>query len=67
MKRSRNPYNNTAKRKRALAWMAARGITQPRALYPVAAHVLTITSVDSGKIAPGMRLVIGGRNAGRFV
>lgn len=34
MKHSRNPYNNTAKRKRALAWLAERGITQPRALYP---------------------------------
>lgn len=34
MKRSRSPYGNTAKRKRALAWMAERGITQPRALYP---------------------------------
>ena len=30
MKRTRNPYSNTAKRKAALAWMAARGITQPR-------------------------------------
>lgn len=38
MKRSRSPYGNTAKRKRALAWMAARGITQPRALYPAIAR-----------------------------
>ena len=32
--KTRNPYNMTRKRKAALAWMAARGITQPRALYP---------------------------------
>jgi hypothetical protein len=30
MKHSRNPYGNTKKRKAALAWMAARGIDQPR-------------------------------------
>lgn len=30
MKRTRNPYSNTKKRKEALAWLAARGITQPR-------------------------------------
>lgn len=30
MKRTRNPYGNTAKRKKALAWMATNGITQPR-------------------------------------
>ena len=34
MKRIRNPYANTAKRKAALAWLASRGITQPRPLYP---------------------------------
>ena len=27
---SRNPYDNTSKRRAALAWMATRGITQPR-------------------------------------
>lgn len=34
MKRRANPYGNTRKRKAALAWLAERGITQPRALYP---------------------------------
>lgn len=33
-KRTRNPYGNTKKRKAALAWLAAKGITQPRPLYP---------------------------------
>jgi hypothetical protein len=50
VKRSRSPYGNTKKRKAALAWMAARGITQPRALYPqirqapepVSAHKIVI-------------------------
>lgn len=39
MKRRANPYGNTRKRKAALAFMAERGITQPRALYPAARHV----------------------------
>ena len=33
MKKSRNPYNNTRKRKAALAFLAARGITQVKPLY----------------------------------
>jgi hypothetical protein len=33
MKRQRNPYGNTKRRKAALAWMVARGITQPVSLY----------------------------------
>jgi len=36
---SRNPYNNTKKRRAALAFLRSRGITQPRALYPAARHV----------------------------
>lgn len=32
MKRTRNPYSNTRKRMDALAWMAARGIDQPRGI-----------------------------------
>lgn len=39
MKPFRNPYNMTRKRKAALAFLAARGITQVRALYPAARHV----------------------------
>jgi len=37
--KTRNPYSNTKKRKAALAFLAERGITQPRALYPAARHV----------------------------
>ena len=39
MKTTRNPYSNTKKRKAALAFLATRGITQPRATYPAARHV----------------------------
>jgi hypothetical protein len=39
MKKSRNPYGNTKKRKAALAFLADRGINQPRALYSAARHV----------------------------
>jgi hypothetical protein len=39
-KPSPNPYRNASKaRKAALAFLAARGITQPRATYPAARHV----------------------------
>lgn len=35
MRTPRNPYRTgNAKRKAALAWLAERGITQPRPLYP---------------------------------
>jgi hypothetical protein len=33
MKQSRNPYSNTKRRKAALAFLASKGITQPRGLY----------------------------------
>jgi hypothetical protein len=45
----RNPYGNTAKRKAALAYLAARGITQPRALYPVPA--IAVPHPDRAAIA----------------
>jgi len=37
--KTRNPYGNTKKRRAALAFLAVRGIMQPRALYPAARHV----------------------------
>ena len=37
--KTRNPYNMTRKRKAALAFLKARGITQVKATYPAARHV----------------------------
>jgi hypothetical protein len=48
--KTRNPYGNTKKRKAALAWMAARGITQPRATYPAARFVdVTVTKARAAR------------------
>ena len=47
MSKIRNPYSNTKKRKEALAWLAARGITQPRALYPTP---LAVSDVALGRV-----------------
>ena len=47
--RVRNPYGNTSKRKAALAWLAARGITQPRAVHPTQQHVTLHAHTHPGR------------------
>lgn len=39
MKRSRNPYADTKRRRAALAYLAARGLTQVRPVYPAYAEI----------------------------
>jgi hypothetical protein len=56
MKRSRNPYGNTKKRKAALAWMTDRGITQPRALYPQIRNAPEPVSAHKIVVLHGARL-----------
>ena len=47
MKASRNPYRaGSAKRKAALAWLAERGITQPRPVHrPVPMPDATVSNI----------------------
>jgi hypothetical protein len=54
--KTRNPYSNTKKRKAALAWMAARGITQPHALYPQIRHEPEPVGVHKIAVVHGARL-----------
>lgn len=39
MKHPRNPYANTKRRRAALAYLAARGLTQVRPVYPAYAEI----------------------------
>jgi hypothetical protein len=49
MKKSRNPYGNTKRRKAALAWMATQGIDQPRGIaYMKMIKVDTLVNVTFG-------------------
>lgn len=53
-----NPYSNTKKRKAALKWMATRGITQVRALYPAPPS-------DHAMVVPNARLTFASLRAVR--
>ena len=46
----RNPYGKTKRRKAALAWLAAHGITQPRPLYPE--PTLRVSDLVNVKVGP---------------
>ena len=52
--KTRNPYGNTKKRKAALAYMAAHGITEPRGIgYQRMVKVDTIVNVTIGPLTAG--------------
>lgn len=50
MRKQTNPYGKTKKRKAALAWLAARGITDPKPIYVTIPALPAVTYRKTGVI-----------------